>query len=175
VKVGPRNFYTSPGKKGKVGKQTSFTPQPAHMPDDYDYAREMARKEMAEGKAHEQEKPFSQAAKQRYVFSTNKDIYDIRPDIPAKKPRRESPPPMEQEVSWKPAKPSRKGHSCTLGKTPEYIPDPIKFTQRRRTLDGDAEAPPAFKRPKAFQSRPSPSVMCNAKNIKASFPSIFRR
>jgi len=82
---------------------------------------------------------------------------------------------MEQEVAWKPAKPSRKGHSCTLGKTPEYIPDPIKFTQRRRTLDGDAEAPPAFKRPKAFQSRPSPSVMCNAKNIKASFPSIFRR
>ena len=59
VITGPKNFYTTPGKKGKAGKNITFTPQPQHMPDEYDFAKDIAKKEAKEGKIHEQEKPFS--------------------------------------------------------------------------------------------------------------------
>jgi len=56
---GPTNFYTTPAKQGRVGRGTSFTPQPKHMPDQFDYGKVIARKEMEEGKKLEQDKPFS--------------------------------------------------------------------------------------------------------------------
>lgn len=46
----PKNFYTTPAKRGHQYKGTSFTPQPSFMPDDFNYPRELARKEMTEKK-----------------------------------------------------------------------------------------------------------------------------
>lgn len=59
VVIEPKNFYTSPAKKGRVGKLTYFTPQPEHLPDDYNYPKTLALKEFKEAKKLEQEKPFS--------------------------------------------------------------------------------------------------------------------
>lgn len=56
---------------------------------------------------------------------------------------------MEQEVAWKPSKPTRSGYSCTIGKYPEYKENPLKFTERRVPVEGE-EIPPAFKRAKPF-------------------------
>jgi hypothetical protein len=56
VVIEPKNFYTSPAKKGRVGKLTYFTPQPEHLPDDYNYPKTLALKEFKEAKKLEQEK-----------------------------------------------------------------------------------------------------------------------
>lgn len=79
-----------------------------------------------------------------------------------------------QEVAFKPAKPPRDGYSCTLSPYPEYKENPLKFTVRKVKVEGE-ESPIAFKSAKPLQSRPTPSIAVNIRNIKASFPSIFRR
>ena len=174
VKTAAKNFYTSPAKQGRVGKQTYFTPQPAHMPDDFNYPKELFTKEMKEKKKLEQEKPFSQKAKNVHVFASDKAIFGEDVVIPARPAKTEMKPPMEQEVAFKPAKPARSGVSCTFEKFPKYMENPLKFTQRKQVIEGE-ESPPAFKKATNFRSRPSPSVVCNVRNIKASFPSIFRK
>jgi len=83
-------------------------------------------------------------------------------------------PPMEQEFNWKPAKPARMGYSCTFEKFPNYMENPLKFTQRRVPVEGEDDIKP-FKMATNYKSRPSPSVTCNLRNMKASFPSVFRK
>jgi hypothetical protein len=52
--------------------------------------------------------------------------------------------------------------------------NPLKFTERKRPVEGE-EPPVAFKSAKNFSSRPTPSVVTNMRNMKSSFPSIFRK
>lgn len=42
----PKNFYTNPPKKGRVGKRTFFNGQVEHIPDNYNWPKEVATKEM---------------------------------------------------------------------------------------------------------------------------------
>jgi len=174
VVLAPKNFYTMPAKNGQSGKRCYFNGQVEHMPDDYNWPKKLARQEMEEGKKLEQEKPFSQKAKEIGLFNPNKEIYDVRTDIPAKPRKQEMKPPMEQEVPFKPSKPPRRGYSCTLEKFPAYMENPLKFTERKRPVEGE-EKPPAFKSATHFKSRPMPSVVTNMRNMKASFPSVFRK
>lgn len=44
----PRNFLTNPPKKGEVGKGTTFSGKIEHLPDPYDRAKELAKKEREE-------------------------------------------------------------------------------------------------------------------------------
>lgn len=172
----PKNFYTMPPKKGVVGKRTFFNGQAEHMPDDFNYPKKQARTEMEDGKKLEQEKPFSQRAKDigHGLFNTNKEIYDIRTEMPAKVRKAEMAAPMEQEFAFKPSKPPRRGYSCTLEKFPAYMENPLKFTERKMPVEGE-EKGPAFKSATTFKSRPSPSVVCNMRNMKTSFPSVFKK
>jgi len=144
------------------------------MPDDYNYPTTQARKEMADAKKLEQEKPFSQRAKTWGGFNKDKEVYGEDVPIPARAPKTEMKPPMEQEFAFKPAKPPKTGHACTFEKFPAYMENPLKFTQRKMPVEGE-ENPPAFKKSKNYSSRPSPSVVTNVRNLKASFPSLFRR
>jgi hypothetical protein len=84
VLIGPKNILTNPPKLGKVGKRTLFNPQPEFMPDDYNYPKELAKKEMEEAKKHMQEKPFSQRAKEIGVFNKDKLVYGEDIPIPAR-------------------------------------------------------------------------------------------
>ena len=174
VIVAPRNFYTTPGKLAKDDNKSYFNKFPEHLPDDYNYPKKVARKEMEDGKKLEQDKPFSQRAKHTALFNKDKDIYDVRTDIPAKPRKQEAPPPMVQEVAFKPAKPPRRGYSCTLEKFPAYMENPLKFTERKRPVEGEDKGP-AFKSATNFKSRPTPSVVTNMRNLKSSFPSVFRK
>jgi hypothetical protein len=127
-----------------------------------------------EGKKLEQEKPFSQRARTWGGFNTNRAILAEDPQIPAKAAKSPMPPPMEQEVPFKPAKPPRTGYKCTFEKFPPYMENPLKFTERKRPVEGE-EHPPAFKSATNFRSRPTPSVVTNIRNLKTTFPSIFKR
>lgn len=59
VELEPKNFYTWNPKKGKVGKRCFFNGQVEHMPDDYNWPKKEAMRELQEAKKLEQEKPFS--------------------------------------------------------------------------------------------------------------------
>jgi hypothetical protein len=50
VIIAPRNIVTNPPKRGTQYKQTTFSPIPAFMPDDYNYPRIVARKEFEAAK-----------------------------------------------------------------------------------------------------------------------------
>lgn len=83
-------------------------------------------------------------------------------------------PPMEQEVAFRPAKPLKTGFNCTFEKFPNYMENPLKFTQRKVPVEGE-EVAPAFKSATRFRSKPSTSIVTNIRNLKTSFPSIFKR
>lgn len=174
VITAPKNFYTNPPKKGVVGKRTFFSPLVEAMPDDYNWPRKVARKEMEEAKKLEQEKPFSQRARTWGGFNLSKVVFGEDIPIPARPVKKEMAPPMEQEVPFKPAKPARTGYSCTFEKFPQYLENPLKFTERKKPVEGE-EHPPAFKSATLFKSRPSPSVVTNIRNLKTCFPSIFSK
>ena len=52
--------------------------------------------------------------------------------------------------------------------------NPLKFTERKKPVEGE-ESGPAFKSATNFKSRPTPSVATNIRNLKSSFPSVFRK
>jgi hypothetical protein len=52
--------------------------------------------------------------------------------------------------------------------------NPLKFTERKRPVEGEDDIK-AFKSATTFKSRPTPSVVCNLRNMKSSFPSVFRK
>lgn len=90
------------------------------MPDDYNWPKTLASKEMKEAKKFEQEKPFSQRAKDFGIFNKDKAVYGEDVPIPARPPKEAPKPPYMQEVAFKPAKPPRAGYSCTFEKFPQY-------------------------------------------------------
>lgn len=144
------------------------------MVDDFNWPRKVATKEMEEAKKLEQEKPFSQRAKVWGGFNTTKVVIGEDIAIPHRAAKKEMAPPMEQEVAFKPAKLPRSGYSCTFEKFPNYMENPLKFTERRVPVEGE-EKPPAFKTATNFKSKPCASITTNMRNLKASFPSVFRK
>lgn len=72
VITGPRNFLTNPLKKGKFGKQTTFSGVIPYLPDGYDAAKEIAKKEHEYHLSKVQDKPFNPRAKVKHVFNSNK-------------------------------------------------------------------------------------------------------
>ena len=61
----------------------------------------------------------------------------------------------------------------TIAKFPEYKEDPPKEISKRQPDDPDA--PKKFKPTHSGKTVPSPSVAVNIRNLKSSFPSVFRR
>lgn len=83
VIIAPRNIITNPPKRGTQYKQTTFSPIPSFMPDDYNYPRIVARKEFEAAKLLLQEKPFSQRARTTEVFNSGKMVFGE--DVPIRK------------------------------------------------------------------------------------------
>ena len=95
--------------------------------------------------------------------------------LPHRPPKVYKPHTAEHERAFRPAKPARTGYDCTISKFPQYLPNPAKPITRKQPVEGEPEAPPAFKMTHRYKSRPSASVATNIRNLKASFPSAFRR
>ena len=163
-----------PPKKGFVGKNTFFGGNLPHLPDPYDYGKEQERKAFKEAQEKLQEKPFSQRVRSMPQFATIKEVYGENPPIPPRAPPAKPQPPYYQEVPFKPSKPPRSGYNCSLAKFPEYKPNPEKQVVRIRKSE-DEPTVPAFKNTYKRRSIPSVSVALNIRNLKASYPSAFRR
>jgi hypothetical protein len=84
------------------------------------------------------------------------------------------PSQAEHDKPFKPSHPPRVGHNKCLMGFPEYKENPLKFVTRKREVEGE-EVKPAFKKTHNHKSRPSPSVQTHLRNLKAAFPSVFRK
>jgi len=173
----PRNFVTSNPKKGNcTSKGATFGGMREHMADDYNHPRVLARKELDYHLSKLQDVNFRNRAKSTDVFNHAKDVYDIKDHIKSKPVPERKKNQVELGIHDKPFFPSAPPKTGiiakTIGKFPEYKENPLKFTTRKPVND---DAPPPFKKTHAGKTRPSPSVQTNLRNLKASFPSVFRR
>jgi hypothetical protein len=71
VMTAPRNFTTSPIKKGRVGRNVYLGGITEYKEDPYNRKREFEKKEMERHHSMLQEKPFSNKVKGRETFFTN--------------------------------------------------------------------------------------------------------
>ena len=72
---------------------------------------------------------------------------------------------------FRPCGPGKKGK--LLGPQPKHMPCPPIVKQRVKKAEGEEEDIPSFKPVTKFFTRPTPSVVTNFRNLKASFPSHF--
>lgn len=121
-----------------------------------------------------QEKPFSQKAKQTHLFNSHKNVIGEDIAIPQRAASKPYEPLMEHDKPFKPSNPGKGGYNKAFNKFPEYIPDPKKPLTRKIPVEGEDEKA-NFKPTHNIKSRPTPSVQTNMRNLKASFPSVFRR
>ncbi len=170
----PRNFLTNPPKKGEIGKGTTFGGKIEHLPDPFDRRKELAKKEREDHLQKLQEKPFSQRVKGKETFGTVKEVFGEDRVYPQKKPAEKREPLMTHEQPFKPSNPPKKGYNKTIEKFPPYKEDPLKSVVRKKTPEG-AEERAKWKPTHIKKTVPTPSVTTNYKNLKAEFPSIFRR
>jgi hypothetical protein len=80
--------------------------------------------------------------------------------------------PSIHDRAFRPANPGKKNK--LLGKFPEFMPDPPKQITRIKKEEG-AEEKASFKPNTKIFSRPTPSVVCNFRNIKTAYPAMFKR
>ena len=78
----------------------------------------------------------------------------------------------DHDKPFKPSHPPREGYNKTIAKFPVYIEDPPKEIGPK---EEDPDAPKKFKPTHNVKSVPCPSVAVNFRNLKASFPTVFRR
>jgi hypothetical protein len=63
----------------------------------------------------------------------------------------------------------------TLENFPQYLENPPKELTRKRPVEGKEDDGPKFKLTHHYKSRPTASIVCNMRNLKSSFPSVFRK
>ena len=177
VIIAPRNFLTNPTKKGRVGKNTTFGGQiPFMTGDDYCIAKEIATKEREYHQSKLQDKPFSQMSRRNYkgLFNKDMDMFDLKDHIKPQVRTQTAPRIAEHERAFRPANPTKKGYNGTIDKFPKYIENPPRNLVRKRPVEGEEEKP-RFKMTSNSYSRPTPSIATSMKNMRSSFPSVFRR
>jgi hypothetical protein len=113
--------------------------------------------------------------KPRGNFNNDKAVYGEDIPIPARKPAPKRQPLMTHEVPFKPSQPPKHDQiRKTIGKFPDYKPDPPKPIVRKQK-DENAEEKPSWKPSHNHKTRPSASVTTMTKNLRCEFPSVFRR
>ena len=170
----PPNIKTNPIKRGVVGKQVHFGGTIPYMEDEYDRPKLFAAVEREYHESKLQEKPFSQRAKKTHTFNSDRKILEENPPIPHRTVKPRTAPTCEHDRPFKPTNPPKKGNHATLAKFPKYQEDPKKPLERKMPVEGE-EDKPKFKNMHIMRSRPTPSVATNMRNMKASFPSVFKR
>lgn len=182
VIVGPKNINIAPLKKGEVGLGCTFAGQWEHRADPDDDERKRNRVILDEhrdfiAKNHES-KNFSQRARTVGSFNPVRQRFGL-PETPQefKVKTIRTPSLAEQDRAWRAGQPIRSGQSkMSISPFPNYMENPPKELKRKMPVEGEPEAPPGFRLThRQTITRPTPSVVCNMRNMKASFPSVFHR
>lgn len=144
------------------------------MNEGYEVAKELAKKEHAYHLTKIQDKPFSQRARTKHIFNTDHNVYGEDKPIPVRVLSETPVNKFDHDKPFKPSNPPKIGHNKTIAKFPHYMEDPPKELTRMKEEEG-ADVPKKFKPTHTGKSVPCPSVAVNIRNLKSSFPSVFRK
>lgn len=193
----PANIKTAPLKKGGGGVLTPgvlMSPFPEHMPDNYDGAKEIKRKELAEHASKIQEVPFRSMAYGGRTLMRDAEQFGFAREgegaiVGAMVPRKidvSVPGAATHETAFRPANPSKKGFNGLMGWPhadpskpalgfPAWVADPVPQPSKRQPKP-DVEPPPAF-RPSGGGNADNPmkSVTMMTRNLRTSNPASFIR
>eukprot|EP00742_Colponemidia_sp_Colp-10_P003249 GILJ01003459.1.p1 GENE.GILJ01003459.1~~GILJ01003459.1.p1 ORF type:complete len:325 (-),score=44.26 GILJ01003459.1:273-1247(-) len=177
VPTGPRNFVTSPSKRGGNGVLTPgvlFSPYPEHLAEPYGVTKQLTSKDSKVAREKMPDQPFKGMSHGGKPFSEDKEIYHldangVRQARPASSPNRAT----HHDRPFYPSNPPRKGLQSTLNKFPEYIPQGA--SSRARNASAAAGKDLAAWRPNhgGNLSKPDPSVACSLRNLKQDKPAAF--
>lgn len=184
----PRNFVTSAIKTGNCAqKGATFGGMADHKSDDFFAAKKNAKKDLdshLEAIAKVADKPFSQRTRMINQGSVNQGYFTkFTPHIdltkcPNKVAKAKGPNPIDtvhDGKAFKPSQPPKSGVTQKgLSAFPKYMENPTKSLTKKVAVEGD-EAPIAWKKTHNAKTRATPSVQTNIRNLKASFPSVFKR
>jgi len=182
--TGPKNFFTSPPKKGGGGVLTPGVlfgdgderKLYEHMADDYDAPRKQRLAELADHRGKLQEQQFKSMSYGNRTFIGDSETYhnDQPCGIPREK-KAENYNAYPHEMAFKPSNPSKKGQTGGLEPFPEHMPDPVPAPPGRRPPAAE-DAPPAW-RPGCPQkvTNPMPSVATHLRNLRSDHPRSFVR
>ena len=107
------------------------------------------------------------------MFNSYKKV--LEEDVPIQpRPVKEKAKEEDDRPPFKPSHPPKAGYNKSIGKFPQYKEDPPKQL-KRKVPDDSKEEPPRFRTTHNYKTRPTPSVATNLRNLKSSFPSVFRR
>ena len=95
--------------------------------------------------------------------------------MPAKREKNKEERVNIHDKPFFPARPGPKGKFGTLDKFPEHKADPARQIKRVKKEEDAPDPPPGFKNTYRYQSRPTPSIATNIRNLKSSYPSAFSR
>lgn len=180
----PRNFYTSPAKKGGGGVLTPGVlfgdgegkAVHEHMPDDYDAPRKKRLAELEGHRSKLQEQHFKSMNYGNRAFVNDLETYHS--DQPCGIPRERKAENLNaypHEQPFRPAHPAKKGQNSTLEPFPEHIPDPIPAPPTRRAPPAE-DAPPSWRSGCPRQvTNPMPSVATSLRNLRSEHPRSFVR
>ena len=125
-----------------------------------------------------QEQPFYNMPRRTRTFNAPLQVYGSDVPLPPKKEVEKAEKgegEEEDRPAFKPSHPGIRGIHKTFEKFPDYLPNPPKELKRKIVADDAPEEKPSFKIPKKGISGPTTSIATNYRNLKASFPSAFRR
>jgi hypothetical protein len=180
----PKNFFTSPQKKGGGGILTPGVlfgdgeerKLYEHMADDYEAPR---KQRLAELESHRSKLPEQQFKSMSYgnkTFSMDSETYHHEEPcgIPREK-KAQDVAAYPHEMPFKPSNPGKKGQSGGLEAFPEHLPDPIPAPPGRRAPPAE-DAPPAWRPGCPRQvTNPMPSVATGLRNLRSEHPRSFVR
>jgi Domain of unknown function (DUF4586) len=165
----PKNFYTSPMKKGHPNTTpgTSFGGNFEYISEPYSRKKDLEKKQRVESKAKMHEKPFKSTSNNTKVFNSDQEVYHTDDNL--KKILKKSKPLKiaNHEAPFKVPSPTKSYLIDSLfGKIPEYISDPFPSIKR-----GSRSPSPIWKHTTIEHTRPTPSISSMKMNIRSEFRS----
>lgn len=163
----PKNFYTSPAKKGVPGVSpgTTFGEPFEHIPEPYDRPKELKRKERLDHLTKVPDRPFKPTGNHSNAFNKDEAVYNICDDIKKVVKR---PKPVKAATHEMPFKPCGKMkaylNDALFGEIPEYIPEPL-ISVGRKSPSSSVPWKVTYNDP----TRPTPSISAMKTNIRSEF------
>ena len=164
VITGPRNFYTSPPKKGiaSITPGLLLGPSQEYISDPYDRKHKLWSEDNTKHKAKMQAQSFKSMDPGGKLFSDFKSTYNG--EIPEAKTNRAQVSPIELKHPQPFYPPNSRNHD-TFGEYPKHMPEAYTSLSKSPSLDK-----PAWRSSTGLRTIPSPSISNSIKNLRTEFP-----
>ena len=164
----PRNFMTSPPKKGEAATTPGVLLGPSypHMEDPYDRKRMIEKEERIKHLAKMQSTSFKSMDRGGRPFFDDRSTYGFENSLKSSRKLQKSPLGVKHDRPFYPVSSSRDGY---FGEYPEHIPDTCISASKSPTTDK-----PSWKGTTSVRTIPTPSISGSITNLRTEFPALRR-